>query len=711
MTTPPTLAYLSARRITKKKQCRDYLKNVPSLLTPKLRADMYTRLLQIDKKFNSYMPKEANVELEAANLKKDLVSCQHDEIFRHVNDIEKLKKMKCYGPELRQSMIMKNYTTFFTMTDRTEDEWRVFFKYARGNDSGKIKQLVEEQPVIAVCCDQAYLNLIENFTVDMCVQFVKRLSFIFPNDSAYLRIRETINKTAESQLQAIVGNLSHMTINRSKAYPRLYDNLKSEECIYAWIKHGIKEYEQQGELSSVPIEFRCDRVLIEVVRLGNTKIFEFWKDKSEELIMACLDICPRLLERVPDKQQTTKMRDLVLSKSMENFRFVAYRLHTIDICWDAILFRMSFVRYTAPAKRSPDMLRYIIYQMCDKPPPVTQKDDKENDDDDDDGGFCKWIKKYVLEPSLDLQWYLVVKALDKKTLAAEQLVCWFSSAYKPPVLEYIANHCSEQVVEKCFPSISASLSIDKIESLVLKSPQFIKYCRNIPVTEEMSIRALNLSTYYFADFCLKTPKTFEIACSKDWCNLYCVNSGDQIKMVDMLFTCPNLAQYAHRFSKLVIEKYPKLVNFRTCSILFSGVDTIPSSTSSSPEEDNKSKIIQQLLTLLKNNKFWLLYKCFSLACYSNSERKELEEENWHENVTALGEIDTFDINAINLILSFTKNENNPSDDSLPPIPGFGYFNGAYPDVYESDSDSDTDSDSNSESDLIILSRYFDSDSD
>ena len=95
-----SLALLLLNRTIKNTTGRNYLKSLPSLITPTLRDDVYNRLLLIDSKFGMYLPAEANITVSPTA--KD-----YGDVILHFKDWHQIKNLKCYNSELRIKMIKK----------------------------------------------------------------------------------------------------------------------------------------------------------------------------------------------------------------------------------------------------------------------------------------------------------------------------------------------------------------------------------------------------------------------------------------------------------------------------------------------------------------------------------------------------------------------------------------------------------------------------
>ena len=104
-----------------------------------------------------------------------------------------------------------------------------------------VKQLVNEQPILAFRAEPRLFNQIEKFTVALCIEFLKCQSVCEPDLETYERIRSAVNESAETQLQAIVGGLNDKKIVPPREFFRLgkqfnliclYEPFKSKECIY-----------------------------------------------------------------------------------------------------------------------------------------------------------------------------------------------------------------------------------------------------------------------------------------------------------------------------------------------------------------------------------------------------------------------------------------------------------------------------------------------
>lgn len=224
----------------------------------------------------------------------------------------------------RMLRIKKNYRTFETMANKTENEWYTFFKAVSKNYSDPLVcKLVNENPVLALDYDLDFLACIECNTLPICAAVCraakKRNTFL----SNYREIRALINASAESQLEAIkleifdsliVDHYRQIQLMNENNCPvvdwncdKLYDPFKSPECIYEWIKKG-------RYLSLLPAPFDTPEIVLEVVRLGNSKVFENYPQQDEKLCMSVLEINPNFISRI--REQTAKMRDYVLSKSM-----------------------------------------------------------------------------------------------------------------------------------------------------------------------------------------------------------------------------------------------------------------------------------------------------------------------------------------------------------------------------------------------------------
>lgn len=88
----PSLAKMSIKRLVNCNHGRNYLKSLPTLMTPGLVDDVYNSLIKIDSKFCGYLPHDANIDKNNNYLpsNKDY-SC----IFKQFgNDYKKNKKLE-----------------------------------------------------------------------------------------------------------------------------------------------------------------------------------------------------------------------------------------------------------------------------------------------------------------------------------------------------------------------------------------------------------------------------------------------------------------------------------------------------------------------------------------------------------------------------------------------------------------------------------------
>lgn len=632
----PSLAHIALKRLVSQKSSRDYLKSVRGLITPQLRASIYTNLLQIDKKFRLFMPREAIFEQEPMTYNDyQIVLTQFDEA-------NQFKKLKCYDKIFRIKLIEKDYTAFATFENKTLEEWTTFFNrlpsitdLVKETPKTKlVKQLVNQQPSMAVQIRPDLLELVDNVTVQLCIDLSKNERSFVPTKDLYEKIRTAVNETAESQLASIVAGLNNKTIKQPKSYYiDLYDPFKSKECIYEWVRRG--EY-----FSALPPEFETKEVLFEILRLGNTEVFRWLPatsklHKTPALCMECLDICPGLIYCIDSCEQTPEMRDLILSKSMEWFPKIAPHLQTAEVCWSAVRNDFSHFISVPPKMVTPDMTKYVIDQLCSMETPFQ-------------GRYFYEVLGQCIEKSLDLQWHLI--KTNKFAHVINSIIVWLDGS----VIDYIVdNYSIEAVIQPSFRSIVKHVKLDKIHALVLKHPQLIEQCyyNNIPVSEEMCVRALESCGRETFKYCLKTPKVIKTACLHNYDIMEGASRDDREKIIDMLFECPDLFPFACKYVEyLIFPKRP--LSFRNCAIIFTGA--IPD-------------MIPNILDRLQRFGFWLLYKCFKMACYSPHQPSI--RKNWRQNVEALGEVSEFNVETMALILSFDSDtdsngfDTDDSDDS------------------------------------------------
>lgn len=96
----------------------------------------------------------------------------------------------------------------------------------------------------------------------------------------------------------------------------------------------------------------------------------------------------------------------------------------------------------------------------------------------------------------------------------------------------------------------------------------------------------------------------------------------------------------------------KDLNFKQCAYLIGNLVHIPPSESA----DSLNKIVSRVLRRLKGN--WLFHVCFSTACFRklnlrfNDVYSKTLRPNWQTNVAVLGEVVYFNLETMELLLSF-----------------------------------------------------------
>ena len=595
---PESLAQQALKRLIDNNTGRNCLKSLPTLITPKLYGTIYNRLFRITSIFEKYMQKPIFSNLRAVNSKE------------------------------QRALIETNYILFTYLKKKTRKDWLFFFKHVpltlcANNREEKleyerrldyIRQLVNQEPLLAIISRPCLLLFVKNPTVEMIVELFSKTTHHSFQLCVYKKIRHVVNQSADSQFKAIISGLHNKTI----VPPRpnigcLFEQLKSKECIYEWVRRG--EF-----LEKLPTEFLCDdQVLLEVLRLGNTEVFKKWEgDKTEAWYLKCLGIAPHLIRFIEHDNQTPAMRDLVLSQSMDFFPDIAQKLQTEQSCRAAIEHNFAFLCHVDEKTLSSETVKNIIDRACS-----TEIDDK---------NFYSKLGK-IVSGLPDIQWYLVEKANDN-------ILCETIKWLDDSIIEYIAQHnYSWKTLEKCFDTIAQKLSRDKLEALILRYPRLVRFCEvyKIPVSEQLSVEVLrdNVNNYRY---CKKTPKILEIACQQkyDIKNNMSSNKEKQYTCA-MFFSCPELFPYIGQYYHMLISSEIPL-DFKKCAIIFLNVD--------------ESKVYAILCKLFCSG-FRLLYECFSIACGNLPSKFSA---NWKQNVKALGEIEVFDTVAALLLLSFLDNK-------------------------------------------------------
>ena len=353
-------------------------------------------------------------------------------------------------------------------------------------------------------------------------------------------------------------------------------------------------------LSSLPGEFSCDEVLLEVIRCGNTSVFRYWKnsEKTETWYLKCLQVNPRLISYIDACDQTPTICDFVLSKSLDLFPSISQNFQTEQNCWAALEHNIAFILNIKSCTLA--MVKYVLDKICDDTAATEMKD----------SFFQGLVDK--IKDAKDLQWYAINRAIEcKNAHVVFQIVSKAINWLDFEIIEHVLENCSANTICKCFTAFTSRLPVNKLQSLVLQFPNLISKCRvcKVPVNEEMSIRALQEDLDNYQD-CIKTPKIVEFACQRKYNITYVKTNREQNLIRDMFFTCPELFQYAGLYAAKLIQKGVTL-DFKKCSIIFS----------SAPEAELKN-----IFQLLDRPEYWLLCKCFYIACFkkrSSDQRGEI----------------------------------------------------------------------------------------
>lgn len=664
----PSLAKMSIKRLVNCNHGRNYLKSLPTLMTPGLVDDVYNSLIKIDSKFCGYLPHDANIDKNNNYLpsNKDY-SC----IFKQFgNDYKKIKNLKCCDANMRKSLIETHYMSFVDMENKTDDEWRLFFqRIPLTNDNINdqsiqnwhlFKQLVNQHPFVAFKSNSALFSLIDNISIEMCIAYIKEYRYMRIPPERYEKMRKVINESAENQLAAINGGFYNGMIQIQYQYRDLYDPFKSRECIYAWVKHGHLLHE-------LPHEFYCVQVILEVLRLGNTDVFQFQvsKQADECLLLECLAIDPSVISYIDADKITPAIRDYIQNNvSVEFFRFIPKRLHTQPMCRKAIEYSLDYLCQIDDEMCTPELIKFVLDNQQPSTYPLPNDENEYDDDDNVDvekDFYTKLVHVIEHQPNakdmVELKWCTANKIIETENI---KLFFYAIDMLENSMLENILNKKMDDYYflthVLIYPCVTRRLhkfrGSDIFLTLVSHCPKLIVHCKNfVNVTEEMSCDFLQHDFHLFR-YCLMTPKILEIICERDpdsefFSYLWNVSKSTLSQILSQFIKSPSLWKYAWGFIPHFIKSGE--INFHVCSTILANVESFIQ--------------VDIVLQKLENANYWLLYKCFDLACYTKRDNKKYLLSNWRQNVIKLGSEEEFNTTTICLILSFQPAKDDDSFNS------------------------------------------------
>jgi hypothetical protein len=406
------------------------------------------------------------------------------------------------------------------LEQRTDKEWATFFKNLPAyhtidaNSRQLIGQLVNERvsfalqavctrPINKFSAIETVLNCTEPLTIQNFAEYCKlaKKNDLTVSLDVYERIRATVNATAESQLEAIQSELcdysipleSHVVHRIKQKYGddiKFYDPFKSEQCIYAWVR-------KRHLLFHLPPPFDTERVLLEVIKLGNKGVFKFWPHAcSHEFYMTVLEINPELIKEI--KNQAPEMRDYVLAKNMDLFYALNDNLKTVKICWNALNHNSNLLSHVPADILTDEMVKFAL--------------DKYHVD-----GWSATTRRIVntcIEKSSTVLWHMI-KTRPKYIFNIDDCQC------TNDMLDYVSNHYSYEIQRFWFSTMIASKTFirtdDDLSALVKRCPQLIQECfcyskRHLTITEEMSVAAMSHNPKDYFCYCAITPKIIKMAC-------------------------------------------------------------------------------------------------------------------------------------------------------------------------------------------------------
>lgn len=616
---------MSLKRLVKNKTGRDYLKSFPTSIPPSLRDAICKSLVEIDPRFGLYFPRAADDNVDAERI---MEVADVNNVYKYFNgNVEQIKKLKCYGPEMREKLIVSDYKTFFDMDETTISDYdvKLFFKNLPPLKSipteyiDRIKQLAsryKNQPfVVSYPC---LFELIETCTISVLLEQVKQTKLVIVDETFYQKMRNTINESAANQLEAIEGGLCTNNFRPSKPLlnSSLYEPFKSKECIYAWIK-------QKHRYIRLPDQFASEQVLVEVVKLGNEDVFRYWPpDKLDETcLIECLDANSNLIVHVPTRAITPNIRDFILSKSPKYFKHIPDNLQTKEWCRTAVYYSPVLFTRVADKFCSSELVDIVIEELLSMFAA---------------GKNIYFLADIVLKFSHESKWSMLKRAIKTDEMLSALID---KNLIDTQMAEYIVNHTTSlPFLMRNISFFEKNLQPSVILSLVERAPELIQNCSKDFLEKyddengrvSQIIVDVDIGLY---KYCKKTPKIIEFLCQQDYKVLRQIKEYERTKILDMFMEHPILFQHAWKYSREIMS-YRKL-DFRTCSILLRGAISID--------------CLRNTLFHIYRENNWLLYKCFRIACFSSP--NELLP-NWQQNVEALGEIVEFDAAAVYLVLSF-----------------------------------------------------------
>lgn len=398
----------------------------------------------------------------------------------------------------------------------TEEEWSAYFRglsvVKLGLKGGKIdphvRQSINGKPLVAIpiifrasLLSRHYtqlFTLIDYVSVPICAEVVKAMSCckkMHIPQAVEAKIRQTVNASAESQLEAI-------------QYPLLeefFGDLQSLECIYEWVKQG--KY-----MDSLPKRFATPEVVVELVRLGNAKVFRWFRNKTLELCMAVLKIDHTCIKWIGGDLQTKEMSDYVLSRSVDNYAYLANHLKTIDNSWKALNHNLEMFSLIPDNSTSRGMVKYVIQNFNSS---INKYLEKKLIHEGNYVGDLSLSRKLgrCLVANADLAWYVIEK--NPELIAELSLHLWMP--FDALMLEHICKHCSQRVIQACYPNMLDSPTFrENIPTLIMRDPHSISFfAGEIKITEEMSVCAMEAAPKQLFRHCTLTPKVLKMACEAD----------------------------------------------------------------------------------------------------------------------------------------------------------------------------------------------------
>ena len=198
-------------------------------------------------------------------------------------------------------------------------------------------------------------------------------------------------------------------------------------------------------------------------------------------------------------------------------------------------------------------------------------------------------------------------------------------------------------------------------NIISRFPKHITRFSVDSVTEEMSLKVIELELSKFLDYCVCTEATVKLACEKqlDIFHHWCPDNrkAQYEKLCEMFLHSDKIRPFAAHYLSYIFENIKEL-NFKNCAALIETCRECGLDGSTPPLEYTLSKAHWCEYKLQKNwwsvlqTRHFLLHWCFKRACFFVVRNKKSLRPEWRENVRALGQMERFDEETRILVWSF-----------------------------------------------------------